>query len=76
MSERGVTDGSVSQKSGEPAWWGGGGNFHLRAGVGVIHGSVVGRAGSCLTLRKELSKETCAEQARDFIGKGHPGGEQ
>ena len=55
-------------------WWGG--NFHLRAGVGVIHGSVVGRAGSCLTLRKELSKETCAEQARDFIGKGHPGGEQ
>ena len=28
------------------------------------------RAGSCLTLRKELSKETRADQARDFIGKG------
>ena len=28
------------------------------------------RAGSCLTLRKELSKETRADKARDFIGKG------
>ena len=34
------------------------------------------RAGSCLTLGKELSEETCADKARDFIGKGHPGGEQ
>ena len=42
-------------------------------------GSVVGRGrppyraprtGSCLTLRKELSKETRADKARDFIGKG------
>ena len=32
--------------------------------------------GSCLTLGNELSEETCAEKARDFIGKGHPGGEQ
>ena len=48
-------------------------------------GSVVGRGrppyrapkvGSCLTLRKELSEETRADIARDFIGKGHPGGEQ
>ena len=23
-----------------------------------------------------MSKETCADKARDFIGKGHPGGEQ
>ena len=46
--------------------------------------SVVGRGtpfhgpklGSCLTLGKELSKETRADKARDFIGKGHPGGEQ
>ena len=34
------------------------------------------RAGSCLTLGKKLSEETCADKARDFIGKGHPGGEQ
>ena len=34
------------------------------------------RAGSCLTLRDELSEETHADKARDFIGKGHPGGEQ
>ena len=34
------------------------------------------RAGSYLTLRKELSEETLADKARDFIGKGHPGGEQ
>ena len=32
--------------------------------------------GSCITLGKELSKETCADKARDFIGKGHPGREQ
>ena len=31
---------------------------------------------SCLTLGKELSKEIRADKARDFIGKGHPGGEQ
>ena len=34
------------------------------------------KLGSCLTLRNELSKETHADKARDFIGKGHPGGEQ
>ena len=28
------------------------------------------RAGSCLTLGNELSKETHADKARDFIGKG------
>ena len=32
--------------------------------------------GSCLTLRKELSEETYADKARDFIGRGPPGGEQ
>ena len=32
--------------------------------------------GSCLILRKELSEEICADKARDFIGRGHPGGEQ
>jgi len=32
--------------------------------------------GSCLTLGKELSEERRADKARDFIGKGHPGGEQ
>ena len=34
--------------------------------------------GSCLTLRNELSKEThvLTDKARDFIGKGHPGGEE
>ena len=32
--------------------------------------------GSCLTLRSELSEETRVDKARDFIGKGHPGGEQ
>ena len=34
------------------------------------------KLGSCLTLRNELSKETHDDKARDFIGKGHPGGEQ
>ena len=34
------------------------------------------RAGSCLTLGKELTEETRADKARDFIGKGHLGGEQ
>ena len=32
--------------------------------------------GSCLTLGKEFSEETCADKARDFIGRGHLGGEQ
>ena len=32
--------------------------------------------GSYLTLGNELSEETRADKARDFIGKGHPGGEQ
>ena len=32
--------------------------------------------GSCLTLSKQLSKVTCADEVRDFIGRGHPGGEQ
>ena len=31
---------------------------------------------SCLTLRKELSEETHADKASDFIGKGCMGGEQ
>ena len=34
------------------------------------------KLGSCLTLGKELSEETRADKTRDFIGKGHPGGEQ
>ena len=34
------------------------------------------RVGSCLTLRNELSTETWADKARDFIGKGSPGREQ
>ena len=34
------------------------------------------RAGTCLTLGKELSEETRADKARDFIRKGHPGGAQ
>ena len=34
------------------------------------------KLGSCLTLGNELSKETHVLTARDFIGKGHPGGEQ
>ena len=32
--------------------------------------------GLLLTLRNELSEETHADKARDFIGNGHPGGEQ
>ena len=32
--------------------------------------------GLLLTLRNELSEETHAEKARNFIGKGHPGGGQ
>ena len=31
------------------------------------------KLGSCLTLRNELSEETRADKARDFIGKGRPG---
>ena len=34
------------------------------------------KLGSCLTLGNELYEETRADKARDFIGKGHPGGEQ
>ena len=34
------------------------------------------KGGSCLTLGNELSEETRADKARDFIGKGHLGGEQ
>ena len=34
------------------------------------------KLGSCLTIRNELSEETHADKARDFIGRGHPGGEQ
>ena len=33
------------------------------------------RAGFCLTLGNEFS-ETCADKAKDFIGKGHLGREQ
>ena len=32
--------------------------------------------GSCITLRKELSDKTCANKARNFIGRRHLGGEQ
>ena len=28
------------------------------------------KPGSCLTLGKELTEETCADKTRDFIGKG------
>ena len=34
------------------------------------------KVGSYLTLRKELFEEIHTDKARDFIGKGHPGGEQ
>ena len=34
------------------------------------------KLGSCLTLGNELSEETRADKARDFTGKGQPGGEQ
>ena len=34
------------------------------------------KGGSCLTFWNELSKETQADKARDFIGKGHLGSEQ
>ena len=34
------------------------------------------KLGSCLTLGNELSEETRADKARDFAGKGRPGGEQ
>ena len=33
------------------------------------------KLGSCLTLGNELSEETQADKARDFIVNGHPGGE-
>ena len=32
--------------------------------------------GSCVTLGNELSEETLAYKAGDFIGKGYPAGEQ
>ena len=34
------------------------------------------RLGSCLTLGNELSRDTCANKARSFLGKGCPGGKQ
>ena len=34
------------------------------------------KLGSCLTLGNELSEETHADKARDFIGKEHLSGEQ
>ena len=34
------------------------------------------REGSCLTIRNELSEDTCADRARDFVGKGCLGREQ
>ena len=34
------------------------------------------RVGFYLTLGKELSDDTCADKARDFIGKGYLGREQ
>ena len=33
-------------------------------------------SGLLSNIGNELSKETCADKARDFIGKGQPGGEQ
>ena len=49
--------------------------YSIVVGRGGPH-SRAPRAGSCLTLGKKLSEETCADKARDFIGKGHLGGEQ
>ena len=46
----------------------------LVVGRGAL--SMAPREGSCLTLRKELSEETLADKARDFIGKGYLGREQ
>ena len=43
---------------------------------GSLPGPLLGEVGSCLTLGNELSEETCADKARDFTGKGCPGGEQ
>ena len=34
------------------------------------------RVDACLTLRNELSEDTCVDKARAFIGKGHQSGEQ
>ena len=52
-------------------------------GYAWMRGGVAGRGpcqgpklGSCLTLGNEVSEETHAAKARDFIGKGRPGGEQ
>ena len=58
-------------------------SFH-NTGLNCVGPLVVGRrapsrapsVGSCLTLGKELPKETCVHKARDFIGRGHPGGKQ
>ena len=44
-----------------------------RKGEAPLQGS---RVGSCLILGKEFSEETHADKARDFIGQGHPGGQQ
>ena len=43
-------------------------------GGGALQGPK--RVGSYLTRGKELSEETRVDKARDFIGRGHPGGEQ
>ena len=48
-------------------------DYHDVAGRGTLPGP---KLGSCLTLRNELFEETCADKARDFIGKGRPGGKQ
>ena len=55
-------------KMGIPSW--------LPVVVGRGAPSRAPRAGSCLTLGKELSTEMHADKARDFIGRGHLGGEQ
>ena len=34
------------------------------------------KVGFCLSLGNKLFEETCAENARDLIGKGYPGREQ
>ena len=60
-------DVSCSEEESLPESPFGAGSRHLVQGL---------KLGSRLTLGNELSEETHADKARDFIGKGHPGGEQ
>ena len=53
---------------------GGNGNpYCCRKGEAPLQGL---RSGPCLTLGKELSEQTRADKAGDFLGKGQPGGER